>query len=236
MKNEKRGKTGPGPKRILIVDDHPMMRQGLMQLIESERDLVVCGEAENAGQALERAGQLKPDLLLADISLPGKNGLELIKDLQSTRSSLPVLIISMHDEMLYGERVLRAGGRGYIMKQEGGKKIMEAIRQVLSGKVFVSEKMSSQILENLTNRSPRPTRSPVERLTDREFEVFQLIGQGLSTREIAGQLHLSSKTVEVHRINIKQKLNLKTATELIRFAVRWVESAPNEADTDGTRT
>lgn len=234
MKNEKRGKTASRPKRILIVDDHPMMRQGLMQLIESECDLVVCGEAENAGQALEQAEQLKPDLLLADISLPGKNGLELIKDLQSTQPSLPVLVISMHDEMLYAERVLRAGGRGYIMKQEGGKKIMEAIRQVFSGKVFVSEKMSLQILENLANRSPRPTRSPVERLTDREFEVFQLIGQGLSTREIAAQLHLSSKTVEVHRINIKQKLNLKTATELIRFAVRWVESAANSADTDRT--
>ena len=210
-------------KRILIVDDHPMMRQGLAQLIGLERDLAVCGEAENAGSALNAVSALKPDLVLADISLPGKNGLELIKDFQAIQPGLPVLVISMHDESLYAERVLRAGGRGYIMKQEGGKKLMQAVRQVLEGKVYVSEKMSAGILENLSGRRAGMEGSPMEKLTDREFEIFQLIGQGQGTREIAEKLHLSVKTVDVHRANIKAKLKLQTASELIRFAVRWLE-------------
>lgn len=224
MKASKGQPGGAAPTRILIVDDHPMMRQGLIQLINGEKDLTVIGEADNAIQARELAAKLKPDLMVVDISLPGKNGLELIKDLQAVRPDLSILVLSMHDEMLYAERVLRAGGRGYIMKQEGGKKIIEAVRQVLSGKIAVSERMSSQILENVSRRPSRPSQSPMERLTDREFEVFHLIGQGLGTREIAGQLHLSAKTVEVHRVNIKRKLQLKTANELIRFAVRWIET------------
>jgi DNA-binding NarL/FixJ family response regulator len=211
-------------KRILIVDDHPMMRQGLAQLIGAELDLAICGEAENAESALDLVGALKPDLVLADISLPGKNGLELIKDFQAIQPGLPVLVISMHDESLYAERVLRAGGRGYIMKQEGGKKLMQAIRQVLGGKIYVSEKMSAEILEMFSGRRAGTESSPVEKLTDREFEVFQLIGQGKGTREIAEKLHLSVKTVEVHRANIKVKLKLKSASELIRFAVRWSEA------------
>lgn len=211
-------------KRILIVDDHPMMRQGLAQLIGTEPDLIICGEAENAEAALDGIGALKPDLVLADISLPGKNGLELIKDFQALRPGLPVLVISMHDESLYAGRVLRAGGRGYIMKQAGGKKLMEAIRQVLDGKIYVSEKMSAEILETFSGRGAGAEGSPVQKLTDREFEVFQLIGQGKSTREAAEKLHLSVKTVEAHRANIKVKLKLKLASELIRFAVRWSES------------
>lgn len=214
----------PIKKRILIVDDHPMMRQGLAQLIGAEPDLAVCGEAENAGLALEAIGTLNADLVLADISLPGKNGLELIKDFQAIRPGLPVLVISMHDESLYAERVLRAGGRGYIMKQEGGKKLMQAIRQVLSGKIYVSEKMSAEILETFSGRRAGTEGSPVEKLTDREFEVFQAIGQGKGTREIADQLHLSIKTVEAHRSNIKSKLKLNSAVELVRYAVRWSES------------
>jgi len=212
------------PKRIFIVDDHPMMRQGLAQLIGAELDLSVCGEAENGERALDNLSSLKPDLVLADISLPGKNGLELIKDFQTLQPSLPVLVISMHDESLYAERVLRAGGRGYIMKQEGGKKLMQAIRQVLDGKIYVSEKMSADILEIFSGRRAGAESSPVEKLTDREFEVFQLIGQGKGTRNIAEKLHLSVKTVEVHRANIKAKLKLKSAPELIRSAVRWSES------------
>ena len=211
-------------KRILIVDDHPMMRQGLAQLIGAEPDLAICGEAENAERALDSIGDLKPDLVLADISLPGKNGLELIKDFHAMQPGLPVLVISMHDESLYAERVLRAGGRGYIMKQEGGKKLMLAIRQVLEGKIYVSEKMSAEILEMFSGRRAGTESSPVEKLTDREFEVFQLIGQGKGTRESAEKLHLSIKTVEVHRANIKAKLKLKSASEMIRFAVRWSES------------
>jgi DNA-binding NarL/FixJ family response regulator len=213
-----------GKKRILIVDDHPMMRQGLAQLIGAEPDLIICGEAENAEHALDSIGTLKPDLVLADISLPGKNGLELIKDFQALQPGLPVLVISMHDESLYAGRVLRAGGRGYIMKQAGGKNLMLAIRQVLDGKIYVSEKMSAEILETFSGRRAAPEGSPVETLTDREFEVFQLIGQGKGTRETAEKLHLSVKTVESHRANIKSKLKLTSVAELIRFAVRWSES------------
>jgi len=224
MSSTRKTSVAKSKRRILIVDDHPMMREGLAQIINHEPDLVVAGEAENAHQALDAIATLKPDLVLADITLPGKNGLELIKDIQAMYAGLKVLIISMHDEAIYAERVLRAGGRGFIMKQEGGKRLMQAIRHVLSGKIYVSEKMSAHLLEIFSGRGPEASRSPIERLTDREFEVFQLIGQGLGTRDIADRLHLSAKTVEVHRVNIKEKLKLKTAPELIRFAVRWVES------------
>lgn len=221
-----RGKRPPRAlarkRSVLVVDDHPMMRQGLAQLIQNEPDLSVCCEAGTAEQALEIITKSKPDLVLADLTLPGKSGLELIKDIQVMEPGLPVLVISMHDESLYAERALRAGARGYIMKQEGGRKLMQAIRQVLSGQIYVSEKMSAKILESFSGRRVVSS-SPVGNLTDREFEIFQLIGQGRSTREIAQQLHLSVKTVEVHRVNIKSKLKLTTATELIRHAVRWVE-------------
>jgi DNA-binding NarL/FixJ family response regulator len=218
-KNAHKSKT-----RILIVDDHPMMRQGLAQLIASEPDLTVCCEAETAGQALDTVISHQPDLVLLDISLPDKSGLELIKDMRAIHPNLAVLVISMHDESLHAERVLRAGGRGYIMKQEGGKKLMQAIRQVLSGQIYVSEKISARILEAFSGKRNDGAESPVSKLTDREFEILQLIGQGKGTREIARQLNISVKTVEVHRANIKQKLQLKTAPELIRFAVRWVEN------------
>ena len=217
-------KTQKSKIRILIVDDHPMMRQGLVQLIKNEPDLTVAGEAETAEQAVSIIAQSAPDLVLADISLTGKGGLELIKDVHALRSGLPVLVISMHDESVYAERVLRAGGRGYIMKQEGGKQIMQAIRHVLSGQIYVSPKMSGKILEIFSGRRSESGGSPVERLTDREFEVFQLIGQGKGTRQIADQLHLSVKTVEVHRQHIKEKLKLTDAPSLARYAVQWVES------------
>lgn len=200
-----------------------MMRDGLAQLIAKENELVVCGEAEDAAQALGQIEKLKPDLALVDITLRSTNGLELIKDLAIRVPTTAVLVISMHDESLYAERVLRAGGRGYVMKQEGGKKLMEAIRHVLSGKTYVSEKISAKILDVFSGR-PTEGASPVQNLTDREFEVFQLIGEGVSTKEIADKLRVSAKTIEVHRVNIKQKLNVGTAPELIRFAVRWVES------------
>jgi DNA-binding NarL/FixJ family response regulator len=211
-------------KRILIVDDHPMMRTGLAQLIDSEDDLKVCVEADNAGQAITAVAKQKFDLALVDISLPDKNGLELIKDLRTLNPDLPILVVSMHDELIYAERVLRAGARGYIMKQEGGQKFLQAIRRVLAGQVFVSEKMSARILENFSGNRTEKTDSPVSRLSDREFEVFQLISQGIGTSDIATRLHLSVKTVEVHRANIKQKLNLSTATDLVRFAVRWLDA------------
>ena len=212
-------------KKILIVDDHPIMRQGLALLIKTDPALEVCGEAESASKAVEAAMRLKPDLVIADISLPGRNGLELIKDLQSLQPGLPVLVVSMHDEAIYAERVLRAGGRGYVMKGEGGQKLMTAIQQVMGGGIYVSQNISAHILEIFSGR--RTGNSPVEKLSDREFEVFQLIGQGRSTREIAAELHISIKTVEVHRVNIKEKLDLKTASELIHFAVRWVDGQGN---------
>jgi DNA-binding NarL/FixJ family response regulator len=215
----------PAPRKaVLVIDDHPIMREGLAQLINHEPDLCVSAQAENAAQAMAAIARQRPDLVLADISLPGKSGLELIKDLQALHPELPVLVLSMHDESLYAERVLRAGGRGYIMKQEGGEKLMAAIRQVLAGKISVSEKLSARILEAFSGRRAQANVSPLERLTDREFEVFALIGQGKSSRQIAQQLHLSVKTVEVHRVHIKQKLSIQTATELMHFAVRWQES------------
>lgn len=210
--------------RILIVDDHPMMRNGLAQLIDNEGDLKVCAEADNAGQALELVAKQSFDLVLCDISLPDKNGLELIKDLRALKPGLHILVVSMHDELIYAERVLRAGGRGYIMKQAGGEKFLHAIRQVLAGQICVSETMSARILETFSGRHAESKNSPVAKLSDREFEVFQLIGQGRGTREIAVQLHLSVKTVEAHRAHIKAKLELKTATDLVRFAVRWAEA------------
>jgi len=166
----------------------------------------------------------KPDLVLVDISLPDRNGLELIKDLHVMSPDVLILVVSMHDEALYAERVLRAGARGYIMKQEGGKKLMAAIRRVLGGQVYVSEKMSARILEIFSGRRPAATESLLERLSDREFEVFQHIGAGKGTREIAALLRLSVKTVEVHRANIKVKLRLKSATDLVRYAARWMEA------------
>lgn len=217
-------KNKPARKRVLIVDDHPMMRIGLAQLVDNEPDLKVCAEADSAGGALNIVVGQAVDLILLDISLPDKNGLELIKDIRALKPGLPILAVSMHDESLYAERVLRAGGRGYIMKQEGGKMLLQAIRQVLNGKIYVSEKMAAGILETFSGRQAEAAASPVHQLSDREFEVFQLIGQGKSTREIAAGLHLSVKTVEVHRLNIKKKLKLKTATDLVRHAVRWLET------------
>ena len=211
-------------KRVLIVDDHPMMRTGLAQLIDNEPGLKVCAEADNAGHALDAVARQPFDLVLLDISLPDKNGLELIKDLLTLKPGLPILVVSMHDELLYAERVLRAGGRGYIMKQEGGNKFLQAIHQVLGGQVYVSDKMSARILDNFSGHRRNAPASPVEGLTDREFEVFQMIGQGMGTRDIAMRLRLSVKTVEVHRANIKGKLKLQTATDLVIHAIRWVET------------
>jgi DNA-binding NarL/FixJ family response regulator len=210
-------------QRIVIVDDHPMMREGLAQLIDHEPDLVVEAQADSAGQALRTIEKAVPDLLLVDISLPDKNGLELIKDVHTLHPALPILVVSMHDESLYAERVLRAGGRGYIMKQEGGKKLMLAIRQVLGGHIYVSEKISAKILENYSGHRP-DSQSPVEELSDREFEVFQLLGQGKGSRDIALHLHLSVKTVEVHRANIRRKMELASGGELVRYAIRWNEA------------
>lgn len=210
--------------RIFLLDDHPIMRQGLVQLLANEADLQVCGEANEAREALESIPRTLPDLLLADLSLPDRSGLELIKDLQAQYPELKVLVLSMHDESLYAERVLRAGGRGYVMKQEGGRKLLDAIRKVLDGQIYVSERIAGKILEIFAGRRQQAAASPIELLTDRELEVFQLIGQGLSTQTIATRLSVSVKTVEVHRVNIKSKLQFASLPELVHQAVRWVEN------------
>jgi DNA-binding NarL/FixJ family response regulator len=215
-------------RRILVVDDHPFMRAGIAQLINQQADLEVCGEAGNTADALRAVAQLRPDLVLSDLTMADRGGLEFIKDLQAAGVSPPVLVVSMHDETIYAERVLRAGARGYIMKEAGGESLLGAIRQVLRGEVYVSPKLAAGLLENLSGRRPRGSDSPIKQLTDREFEIFQLIGQGKSTQDIAAQLHLSPKTVDVHRGNIKTKLALKDATSLVRHAVRWVETQGRE--------
>jgi DNA-binding NarL/FixJ family response regulator len=208
-------------RKVLLVDDHPIFREGLAQSINREPDLTVCEEAENALEALEAIGRAQPDLVIADITLPGKSGLELIRDLRALYPNLPILAVSMHEESLYAARILRAGARGYVMKQESPSTLLNAIRHVLKGGIYVSQKMSAQILESFSGHHPHGSSSPIEQLSDREFEVFHLIGQGLKNQEIAQQLHLSLKTVTVHQTNIRKKLNLHTTPDLIRFAIRW---------------
>lgn len=211
--------------KILLVEDHPITRQGLKLLINNEPDLTVCGEAADAQEALKAIDKHRPDVALVDITLPKKSGLELIKDVYAIYPDVKTLVLSMHDEALYAERVLRAGGRGYLMKDEGGEKLLEAIRRVLEGQIYVSERMASSILESFSGGSPtRNKASLIKGLTDREFEVFQLIGRGRGTREIAEALHVSVKTIEAHRQNIKEKLNCQSAPEMVRYAVRWEES------------
>lgn len=200
-----------------------MLRKGLSQLLASQSDLEVCSEAGTATQALNLISVRQPDLVLADLSLPDKHGLELIKDIQVFHPGVPVLVISVHDESLYAERVLRAGGRGYVSKQAEGKRILEAVRQVLAGRIYVSETISASILEHVSGRRPHSAKTPLELLSDREFEVFRLLGQGLTTREVAGHLNLSSKTVEVHRANIKRRLKCRNGAEVVRLAIRFVE-------------
>lgn len=214
----------PVRKRILLVDDHPFMRAGLGQLIDRQPDMMVCGEAGNPTEAFHQLARTSPDLILTDLTMPGRSGLEFIKDLRATHDRVAILVISMHDEGVYAERVLRAGARGYIMKEAGGENLLAAIRQVLRGEVYVSPRMSARILNSLSAGRPRGSHSPIEQLTDREFEVFQLIGHGKSTRDIAAELKLSPKTVDVHRSHIKEKLALRDVTALIRHAVRWVET------------
>ncbi len=211
-------------QRILIVDDHPFMRAGLAQLIDRQTDLLVCGEAGNPAEALLRLAAGGVDLILTDMTMPGRSGLDFLKDLLAQHPALPVLVVSMHDEVVYAERALRAGARGYIMKEAGGENLLAAIRQVLGGQVYVSPRMSAQLLDSFSGRKSRQADSPFGKLTDREFEVFQLVGHGRSTREIAQQLGLSTKTVDVHRANLKAKLELRDTTALVRHAVRWVET------------
>jgi len=210
--------------RVLLVDDHPTMREGLIRVIEREDDLTVCGEAESIQRALEMIEASKPDIAVVDISLGGQNGIELIKDIKIRYSQLPVLVHSMHDESVYAERSLRAGAKGYISKKEPPQKLLQAIREVLQGEISLSEAMTRHILHAVGADRPDRKTSPFRELSDREFEVFELTGQGLGTKEIAGALRLSEKTVQAHRDHIRQKLDLPDGRSLTRFAIRWVES------------
>ena len=221
MKQKKQPATDGRRRRLFIVEDHPITRRGLKELINQEKDLEVCGEADNANTALEAIKMLKPDLALVDITLPEKSGLILIKDIRLWSPGVYVLVLSMHDESLYAERVLRAGGHGYLMKTEGGEKTLSAIRCVLEGKTYVSDRVSSKIVDTFAGRRQGVGDSTIGQLTEREFEVFELIGQGLATGEIGERLHLSPKTIDSHRLHIKEKLQLRNLPELMRYAVRW---------------
>lgn len=208
--------------RVLLVDDHPIIRQGLAALINATPDLTVCGEASSAAEALEAIPASTPDIAIVDISLGDRNGVELIKDICAAHPKLPSLALSMYDETMYAVRVLKAGGRGYVMKQEVPKTVISAIRRVLEGHVYVSEQMASRLVDHLVMAPEKSARvHPTSDLTDRELEVLTLLGRAQSTKEIAERLFLSSKTVEAHRERIKEKLKLKNGNELMRYAVQF---------------
>src|SRR5277367_4925389 len=210
-----------GKKRILVVDDHPIVRQGLALLINREPDLLVCGEAEEASGAMHVLASARPDVLIVDISLNGPDGLDLLKTIRTTHPTLPVLILSMHDESLYAERALRAGANGYIMKQEATEKVLVAVRRILGGEVYVSDRIANQMLKHNITGSGTLRNSSVADLSDRELEVFRLIGEGHGTRQIAEKLHLSIKTVESYQAHIKEKLSLRNGRELVQHAIQW---------------
>jgi DNA-binding NarL/FixJ family response regulator len=211
-------------KRLLLVDDHPIMRHGLAQLIRAEPGLEVSGEAGSAREGLELAGRLKPDLVVIDLTLPDKNGLELLKDIQALHPGTLCLVLSMHDETMYGERALRAGARGYIMKETAADHLIGAARKVLAGGIYVSDSMASRMLEQVTGQRARGASSGVDSLSDRELEVLEMIGRGVATKNIAERLCISARTVEAHRAHIKDKLGVSDGAALVRYAVQWVES------------
>ncbi|EKD35410.1 MAG: Response regulator receiver protein [uncultured bacterium] len=209
--------------RIVIIEDHPVFRTGLKELIETEKDLQVCGEADSTAKGLAVIARQKPDLVIVDITLKGRNGIELIKELHRDSPGLPILVLSMHDESLYAERAFRAGAGGYIMKEETSESIITAIRTVHSGQKYASKQFLSGVLNKFLSHSPDDTRSPIDRLTHRELDVFRLLGQGMTTRDIAQHLDLSTKTIGTYRERIKVKLDLQNAPDLIHSAVRWLE-------------
>ena len=211
--------------RILIVDDHPIMRMGLTQLINSKVGLEVCGEAGSGKEAMLRIAELKPDLVLLDMALPDGHGLEVLKDIETMHAGLDTLVLSSNDEAVYAERALKAGARGYIMKEAAATHLLGAIETVLSGQIYVSRQMSQLIVEMFTGKKRKGhAASPIEILSDREFEVFQLIGEGKGSRQVAEQLGISVRTIDAHRAHIKEKLGLKDSVALVRQAVRWVET------------
>lgn len=211
-------------KKVLLVDDHPIVRHGLKQLIDQEDDLVVCSEAGDAESALSEVEIHKPDVLIVDIHLGGTNGIDLIKNIRTIIGDLPILVISLHEESLFAERALKAGANGYIMKRELTDKIMYALRKVLSGEMYISDSILSKILHKVSTSGPVQPKSDMDVLSDRELDVFRLIGQGYTTRQIADQLHLSVKTIETYRTRIKEKLDLQNTNELLMKAFEWVHN------------
>jgi DNA-binding NarL/FixJ family response regulator len=209
--------------KIILVDDHPLVREWLTNLIHQQPDLIVCGEAETATIALKLIASTKPDIAIVDISLKDSSGIELIKNIKASYGGVAVIVLSMHDERLYAERALRAGARGYIMKRETTKNVIAAIRRVLEGKLYLSERLASLFAEKFVDGAALTFGSPIEQLSDRELEVFQLLGEGYETRQVAESLHVSMKTVQVYCARIKEKLKLANATELLREAIRWNE-------------
>jgi DNA-binding NarL/FixJ family response regulator len=212
--------------RVVIIDDHALIRQGLAQLLNSRPDLAVIGEAESAGAGIEMVRKSKPDLVILDLSLAKADGLEVVKQLKSELPKLPMLVISMHEESVYAERVLRAGARGYVMKKEPSERVFLAVETLLRGEIFVSERIKQDMLQFSATGKHLPTEGgePLSHLTDREMQVFRLLGDGISTREIAAQLHLSVKTIESYRENLKVKLNVPTGAALIQRAIQWARS------------
>lgn len=209
--------------RIVVVDDHPLMRKGLVMSLDLETDLTVVGQASNAEEAMDVIEKVEPDLLVVDISLPGMSGLELIKQIHAIRPNIKTLVVSRHDESLYAERAIRAGAKGYVMKLEAGEVMVKAVRRVMNGGIYVSEEINERLLLGMASGHETLTQSPLEVLSDRELEVFELTGKGFGTRDISDRLHLSVKTVESYRARIKAKLNLNSAAELMQHAVQWVE-------------
>ncbi len=207
--------------KVFVVDDHPIIRQGLALMINREPDLSVCGEAQDAHTAIQAVATAKPDIMIVDISLTGPDGLDLLKDIRMRYPELPVLILSMHDEGIYAERALRAGAQGYIMKQEATEKVLVALRRILTREIYISERIANRMLQRYIGSRGTGRPSSIADLTDRELEVFRLIGEGHSTRRIAEELHISVKTVESYQAHIKEKLSLRSARELVQHAIQW---------------
>ncbi len=222
MSEPKADKSSEAKRRVLIVDDHPVFRHGISALINAESDLEVCGEASSSPTALDAMRTLSPDVALLDISLPGTNGIELIKLMKAEQPKLPLLMLSMHDESLYALRALKAGALGYVMKAEALTHVLDALRKVLRGEIYVSPRLSERLIFQAIQTAEGGSGSPVDRLSDRELEVLELLGRGFGTKEIAGELHLSVKTIETHRAHIKEKLGFRDAGEMVRFAIDWV--------------
>ncbi|HEV2045572.1 MAG TPA: response regulator transcription factor [Chthoniobacterales bacterium] len=213
----------PEAKRIVIVDDHPLFRKGLEQLIQSHDGLAICGEAANAAEAMDVIRQIAPDMAIVDLSLPGANGIELIKNIRAEFPKLLILVLSMHDESLYALRSMRVGAQGYVMKQEALDSVVSAIREIFAGRPYLSPAMSANVIAKFAQGAGEGSANVVDGLSDRELEILELIGNGRDVREIAKALHLSPKTVETHRAHIKEKLNLQNARQVARFAVQWLE-------------